>query len=161
MLAGKGDTIAAVNYPNNGIDVEPRIHQEFIHLFDRILHSGDIEQISARLNIQNKNMRVLLGFNAEKDALYCDLENNPEFQRRKLKDLKCKVNYFDMMQERMQNEAVVIAKYQIDCPRSYIKEGYRNLREIKSTPNYNKEAMRQIEKLLKSQHTSKKKGKSR
>lgn len=161
MLAGKGDTIAAVNYPNNGIDVEPRIHQEFIHLFDRILHSGDIEQISARLNIQNKDMRVLLGFNAEKDALYCDLENNPEFQRRKLKDLKCKVNYFDMMQERMQNEAVVIAKYQIDCPRSYIKEGYRNLREIKSTPNYNKEAMRQIEKLLKNQHTSKKKGKSR
>ena len=162
MLARKEDTIAACDYPNNGVNVDVRIHQEFLHRFDKVMHSGGgVEQISARLNIQNKNMRVLLGFDAEKDALYCDLENTPEFRRRKVKDLKCKVNYFDMMQKRMQNEGKIIEKHQIDCSRSYIQEGYRNLKEIKNTDEYNKEASRQVEKLLRAQYYAKRKGKGK
>ena len=162
MLARKEDTIAACDYPNNGVNVDVRIHQEFLHRFDKVMHTGGgVEQISARLNIQNKNMRVLLGFDAEKDALYCDLENTPEFRRRKVKDLKCKVNYFDMMQKRMQNEGKIIEKHQIDCSRSYIQEGYRNLKEIRNTDEYNKEAMRQVEKLLKAQYYAKRKGKGK
>lgn len=162
MLARKEDTIAACDYPNNGVNVDVRIHQDFLHLFDKIMHTGGgVEQIAARLNIQNKNMRILLGFDAEKDALYCDLENTPEFRRRKAKDLKCKVNYFDMMQIRMQNEAKIIKKHNIECPRSYIQEGYRNLREIKNTDEYNKTAMREVERLLKAQYIAKRKGKGR
>ena len=162
MLAGKGDTIAAVNYPNNHISVDSRIHQGYLHWLGKTMKSGDgIEQISARLNARDNKMRILFGFDAEKDAIYCDLEQNNEFRRRKVKDLKCKVNYFDMMQIRMQNEAKIIEKHKIQCPRSYTKEGLRNLREIKNTDEYNKEAMRQVEKLLKAQHTARKKGKGR
>ena len=162
MLARKEDTIAACDYPNNGVNVDVRVHQDFLHRFDKVIHTGvGVEQISARLNIQDKNMRVLLGLDAEKDALYCDLENTPEFRRRRIKDLKCKVNYFDMMQVRMQNEAKVIEKHQIHCPRSYIQEGYRNLKEIENTEDYNKAAMREIRKLLKAQHIARKKGKGR
>lgn len=162
MLAGKGDTIAAVNYPNNHISVDSRIHQGYLHWFGKTMKSGDgIEQISARLNAKETQMRVLFGFDAQKDAIYCDLEQNAEFKRRKVKDLKCKVNYFDMMQLRMQNAAKIIEKHKIRCPRSYIQEGFRNLREIKNADDYNKEAMRQVEKLLKAQHTARKKGKER
>lgn len=162
MLARKEDTIAASNYPNKHINVDERIHQMYLHLFDKVLRSGDdIEQIAARLNIQDTNMRVLLGFDAEKDAIYCDLENNAEFRRRKIKDLKCKVNYFDMMQIRMQNEGKIIDKHNISCSRSYIQEGYRNLREIKNTEDYNKEAMKQVEKLLKAKHFTRKKGRNK
>jgi len=162
MLAGKNDTIAAVNYPNNHINVDSRIHQGYLHWLGKTMKSGDgVEQISARLNARDTQMRVLFGFDAEKDAIYCDLEQNAEFRRRKMKDLKCKVNYFDMVQERMQNEAKIIQKHQIQCPRSYTKEGFRNLREIKNTDEYNREAMRQVEKLLKAQHTARKKGKGR
>lgn len=162
MLAGKGDTIAAVNYPNNHISVDSRIHQDYLHLLGKTMKSGDgVEQIHARLNARDNRMRVLFGFDAEKDAIYCDLENTAEFRRRKVKDLKCKVNYFDMMQLRMQNEARIIEKYKIPCSRTYIQEGFRNLRELKNTDDYNKEAMRQVEKLLKSEYVAKKKGKGR
>lgn len=162
MLAHKEDTIAASNYPNKHICVDERIHQQYLHLFDKILHSGDnIEQIAARLNVQDKNMRVLLGFDAEKDALYCDMENNAKFRNRRAKDLKCKVNYFNMMQIRMQNEGKIIQKHNIPCSRSYVKEGYRNLSEIKNTEDYNREAMKQVEKLLKIQRIAKRKGKGR
>ncbi|MBR1601001.1 MAG: hypothetical protein IJ677_05415 [Alphaproteobacteria bacterium] len=162
MLASKEDTIAATNYPNNGVDVDVRIHQGYMHLFDKVLHlNGEIEQIAARLNIQNKNMRVMLGFDVSKDAIYCDLENNREFRKRKAKDLKCKVNYFDMMQKRLQNEAKIIKKHNIECPRSYVHEGYRCLKEIKNTEDYNKEAMREVEKLLKAQYISRKKGRDK
>lgn len=162
MLAGKGDTIVAANYPNNHISVDARIHQDYLHLFGKTMKSGDgVEQIYARLNAIDSRMRVLFGFDAEKDALYCDLENNAEFRRRKAKDLKCKVNYFDMMQIRMQNEAKIIEKHKIPCSRTYIQEGFRNLREIKNTDEYNKEAMRQVEKLLKTEYIAKRKGKGR
>ena len=162
MLAGKGDTIVAANYPNNHISVDSRIHQGYLHWLGKTVKSGDgVELIYARLNAQDNKMRVLFGFDAEKDAIYCDLENNAEFRRRKVKDLKCKVNYFDMMQIRMQNETKVIEKHKIPCSRTYIQEGFRNLREIKNTDEYNKEAMRQVEKLLKTEYGAKKKGKGR
>ena len=162
MLAGKGDTIVAANYPNNHISVDSRIHQGYLHWLGKTVKSGDgVELIYARLNAQDSKMRVLFGFDAEKDAIYCDLENNAEFRRRKIKDLKCKINYFDMMQIRMQNEAKIIERHNINCSRSYIREGYRNLKEIKNTEEYNKEAMKMVEKLLKQQHIAKKKGKGR
>ena len=61
----------------------------------------------------------------------------------------------------MQNEAKIIEKHKIPCSRTYIQEGFRNLREIKNNDEYNKEAMQQIEKLLKAQHYAHKKGKGR
>lgn len=161
MLARRGDTIAAVNYPNNHISVDCRIHQQYLHLFDKVLRSGDVEQIATRLNVEDTNMRVMLGFDAEKDAIYCDLEQSKEFKQRQSKDLKCKVNYFEMMQKRMQNEGKIIKKHNINCPRSYIREGYRNLEEIKTADDYNKEAMKQVEKLLKANYIARKKGKNR
>ncbi|MBQ8481731.1 MAG: hypothetical protein IJ532_04290 [Alphaproteobacteria bacterium] len=161
MLAGRGDTIAAVNYPNNHISVDSRIHQGYLHWLGKTMKSGDgIEQISARLNAKDSKMRVMFGFDAENDVIYCDLEQSAEFKRRKMKDLKCKVNYFEMMQIRMQNEGKIIEKHNINCSRSYIHEGYRNLKEIKSTDDYNKETMRQVEKLLK-KHITQRKGKNK
>ena len=61
----------------------------------------------------------------------------------------------------MQNEGKIIEKHQIDCSRSYIQEGYRNLKEVKNTDEYNKEAMRQVEKLLRAQYYAKRKGKGK
>lgn len=161
MLARKEDTIAATNYPNNHISVDARIHHQYLHLFDTVMHSGNIEQISSRLNVQDGTMRVLLGFDAKEDAIYYDLEQTEEFQKRKTEDLKCKVNYFDMMQKRMQNEAKIIQKHKIPTSKAYVKEGLTSLREIKDTSEYNKAAMRQIEKLLKEGLSSKKHKKSK
>ena len=151
VLSNNLDTIAAVNYPNNGIEVDERIHQHYLHLFDCLIKSGNIEKYYSRLNITDNRMRVLIGFNAKTDAIYFDLENNREFKRRKAMDRRCKVNYFQMMEERLYNEAKLVETYNIPYPKRIYASSSKKLQDNKNLYDFDTMKIGQAMSILRSQ----------
>lgn len=106
------DSLAMSNYPNNLVLVESRMHQYYYHLFDTFIKQNNMQNFFSHLNIENKNMRMRIGFGRE-DAVFGDMENTEEFLKRKQEDLLYRVNYYDCQAEYMNNVAMMIRKYDI------------------------------------------------
>lgn len=142
-------TIAAANYFSNIVLVDDRMHRPFLHRFDRImrLDEGQTQQLLSRLRIADCNVHVMLGFDGENDVICCNLENTPEARRRKEVDLKYKVNYFEMMRAREDNEKILVRKYRIPAPSSYVAENGVFAQNPKKSKKRNKDSVQGIEKL--------------
>lgn len=147
MFAGNQKGIACTNY--RGMLVDPRIHAGYIHLFDKIMKQGeDLEQYYSRLNFENKTMCLMIGFGADK-RLYANMENNLEFVRRANEDKKFVVNYFDMMQELLQNEAEIAIQYRIDYSRMAVTQVLDDIKSIKEYPETNMQRIKDFENWFK------------
>ena len=85
------------------------------------------------------------------NVLYFDLENNREFKRRKAMDRRCKVNYFQMMQERLCNEAMLVETYNIPYPKRIYTSSSKKLQDNKNLYDFDTMKIGQAMSILRSQ----------
>ena len=143
MFAGNQKGIACTNY--RGMLVDPRIHAGYIHLFDKIIKQSDeVEQYYSRLNIENKRTCLMIGFGPDK-RLYADMENNLEFVRHANEDKKYIVNYFNMMQKLLQNEAEIATGYGIDYSRVAVTQVLDDIKNLKEHPDADAQKIKDFE----------------
>lgn len=160
MFAGSKGYIASTNYLDKGLLVDSRIHSGYIHLFDNIIKQNDeLEQYYSRLNAENKNICLMIGF-SPRQKLFADFTNNLEFVKQANEDKKYVVNYFDMMQEVLQNEALIAEKYGINYSRIAVTQVLDDIKKIKEYPEVDIQKVKTFESWFKKTHIkSRKKGK--
>ena len=104
------DYLAASNYPDRLVLIEANMHRGYYHLFDSLVKQNNLQNYYSRLNINNKYMRLRIGFSDE-DALYGDFENTPAFRQRAAEDKKHRANYFECQKEYDRNVIDIMNKY--------------------------------------------------
>jgi hypothetical protein len=154
-LAANGGYLAAVNYPNNHMLVDSSLHMNYYHLFDNVAKQKNAQQYYSRLNINNRFICMSLGFQPE-DSMICDFENTKAFQQRKQQDMRCSVNYAEMMTERLQNEQEIADKYAIPYTKRGVANSIRSIKELTDSQECNKKQMAILKRWLNSQRKGRK-----
>ena len=161
MFAGSKGYIASTNYLDKGLLVDSRIHSGYIHLFDNIIKQNDeLEQYYSRLNAENKNMCLMIGF-SPRQKLFADFTNNLEFVKQANEDKKYVVKYFDMMQEVLQNEALIAEKYGINYSRTAVTQVLDDIKKIKEYPEVDMQKVKTFESWFKKTHIKSRKEKKK
>lgn len=144
--------LARTNYEGNGLLVESKWHNDFIHLFDDINKQIDnFEQFLQRLNADDKTICLMTGIGNGKQ-LYADLENTAEFKKREEEDKKYVVNYLDMEEERLNNEMEIAQKYNIGFSRIGVTHTLGKIKDLKKQPTVDAQKIKAYEKWLKEQN---------
>lgn len=79
--SGRLSSIAAVNYPTNFLLVGPNMHQNVLHLFDKLVKTNGKEAYRCRIELEKKNTAFMNGF-APTDQFEVDWQQSPDLTKR-------------------------------------------------------------------------------
>lgn len=140
-FAASNGYLARTNYPENMLLTDSAMHARYYHLFDQVISNNKIQNFYSRLNITSKDMCLLIGFNPE-DAIHYDMENTKAFQKRVQEDIKAKINYFDMMEQRLINEQELALRYNLNYSRIGFNKVNHSLKELSQKMDLDKDKMK-------------------
>lgn len=102
--SGRLSSIAEVNYRNNYLLVGSKMHQNVLHLFDKLVKTNGKEAYRSRIELVQPDTAFMNGF--APDAQFAvDWEMTPEFQKRVEEDQKHIVSYDEVSDVLRKNRA--------------------------------------------------------
>lgn len=94
--SGRFPCVAAVNYRNNFLLVDKRIHAQILHGYDKLLVSNGKEQYRCRMEFCNPHITFMAGFSPE-DQIFHDWSQDNKYQQRIEEDSANLVSYENCM----------------------------------------------------------------
>lgn len=102
--SGRLSSIAEVNYPNNYLLVGTKMHQNVLHLFDKLVKTNGKEAYRSRIEFINPDTAFMNGF-APNSQFAVSWEQTEDFQKRIEEDQKHIVSYDEVSEVLRKNRA--------------------------------------------------------